>query len=62
MKLITYEKDEKQFLGRILEDGTICCLDTLGIHFDSMNERIERVTPEQFRKDWYTHQPGELLT
>lgn len=50
MKLLTYEKDEKQFLGKMLEDGTVCCLDTLGIHFDSMNELIEHVTSEQLKQ------------
>ncbi|MCI5700336.1 MAG: fumarylacetoacetate hydrolase family protein [Lachnospiraceae bacterium] len=50
MKLLTYQKDGNQILGKLTEDGRVCSLDDLGIHFSSMNDLIAHSTPEQLKR------------
>lgn len=42
MKLLTYEKDGQQFVGKLSKDGNIFPIDNAGLHFDSMNDLIAR--------------------
>lgn len=50
MKLLTYEENGLQKLGKLTADRQICPLENLGVSYDSMNDLISRASAEELKQ------------